>query len=718
MALTKPEFKPGIIKDDTQLASEGGYVASSRVRFRRGRPEANAGYEFVATAQLFDPSTDMARAAKAWVTLDGEKVMAFGTAKKLMALLGGGLIDVTPPHSEGVLTSPFSTTNSSTTVAVAHPTHGLLTGQIVTYSHASAVGGLTISGPYTITVVDADNYTITAASPASTTAGPGGGNVDFVAALVDGNVDGSAGGGYGVGPYGVGAYGVKSAYEYRLRTWSLANWGENLLASPTGGALYEWQPDLSYAELVANGDMATSDGWLSGGGWSYSTGRWTRSVTGSPSSLAKIVPLRGGATYRVAFTIGSRSAGTIRFKIKDGSGAVIDLGDPSKTITVNGTYSRLFQAPADPAQLYFEVDASFDGYVSAVSIKLESKAYRINNAPYRINSMFVTPERFCVLVGTEEADGDFNQLLVRWCDQENNKLWVPADSNLAGEYPLSEGGVAVQGKNSRGYSLVLTDSAAYTMQFTGSSGDVFSFHLAGTGCGLIGPNAIAEHNGTVIWLANTGNFHSYNGGAPQPMDCTLIRDMFDNIAADQQAKIHAGVNARQNEIWFSYPDARDGDENSRIVVFNFNESHWASHDGPGIGCWEDGGIFEFPVAAHVDGHIYYHEKGHSANGDPLTGYLETSFFDIGDGEFLMQIRRVIPDFENQLCDVAFTLFGRKYPNGPISTYGPYTSSASKTKIDMLKKMRELKLRIDYSASPAGWRLGALRLDIEKTGERR
>ena len=88
-----------------------------------------------------------------------------------MALLGGGLIDVTPPHSEGVLTSPFSTTNSSTTVAVAHPTHGLLTGQIVTYSHASAVGGLTISGPYTITVVDADNYTITAASLASTTAG-------------------------------------------------------------------------------------------------------------------------------------------------------------------------------------------------------------------------------------------------------------------------------------------------------------------------------------------------------------------------------------------------------------------------------------------------------------------------------------------------------------------------------------------------------------------
>ena len=223
------------------------------------------------------------------------------------------------------------------------------------------------------------------------------------------------------------------------------------------------------------------------------------------------------------------------------------------------------------------------------------------------------------------------------------------------------------------------------MQFTGSSGDVFSFHLAGTGCGLIGPNAIAEHNGTVIWLANTGNFHSYNGGAPQPMDCTLIRDMFDNIAADQQAKIHAGVNARQNEIWFSYPDARDGDENSRIVVLISTKAIGRRMTGPASAVGEDGGIFEFPVAAHVDGQHLLPREGLIGERRSLDRVSRNVVFDIGDGEFLMQIRRVIPDFENQLCDVAFTLFGRKYPNGLISTYGPYTSSAAKTKIDMLKR---------------------------------
>ena len=95
-----------------------------------------------------------------------------------------------------------------------------------------------------------------------------------------------------------------------------------------------------------------------------------------------------------------------------------------------------------------------------------------------------------------------------WCAGAIRKITNSGSrrQQSAGEYPLSEGGVAIQGKNSRGYSLVLTDSAAYTMQFTGSSGDVFSFHLAGTGCGLIGPNAIAEHNGTVIWLCQHREF--------------------------------------------------------------------------------------------------------------------------------------------------------------------------------------------------------------------
>ena len=163
------------------------------------------------------------------------------------------------------------------------------------------------------------------------------------------------------------------------------------------------------------------------------------------------------------------------------------------------------------------------------------------------------------------------------------------------------------------------------MQFTGSSGDVFSFHLAGTGCGLIGPNAIAEHNGTVIWLANTGNFHSYNGGAPQPMDCTLIRDMFDNIAADQQAKIHAGVNARQNEIWFSYPDARDGDENSRIVVLISTKAIGRRMTGPASAVGRMAGFSSSRSPRMSMVTSITTRRAHSANGDPLTGYLETSF---------------------------------------------------------------------------------------------
>ena len=244
MSLSRIEFKPGIIKDESALGAEGGYIASSLVRFRRGRPQAIGGWEAVASEQFFDPETDMGRAIHSWATLGGERIFAVGTTGSLKAYVGGGIVDITPPHAEGVLTNPFATTTGSAVVTVTHALHGLLSGQEVTFSNAAAVGGITISGAYVVAVVDANSYTITHGSNASGTA-TGGGYVTYVSEFLAGSVDGYAGGGYGIGPYGQGEYGEPSDFDYRVRTWSLANFGESLVAVPSGGALYQWQPALS-----------------------------------------------------------------------------------------------------------------------------------------------------------------------------------------------------------------------------------------------------------------------------------------------------------------------------------------------------------------------------------------------------------------------------------------------------------------------------------------
>lgn len=82
----------------------------------------------------------------------------------------------------------------------------------------------------------------------------GGGLYDITpAGLAAGQIDGTGSTGYGTGGYGVGGYGEPSTAEYFPRTWSLAAWGQELLASPRGGKLYTWQNvTSSIATEIAN----------------------------------------------------------------------------------------------------------------------------------------------------------------------------------------------------------------------------------------------------------------------------------------------------------------------------------------------------------------------------------------------------------------------------------------------------------------------------------
>lgn len=142
------------------------------------------------------------------------------------------------------LSNPFTTFSGLTTVNVHHVASGATNGGYVTFSGASAVGGLTINGEYQIqTIVDPDNYTITASSPASSSAGPGGGSVSVIYDIVVQQASANTGVGYGVGAYGAGAYGLGIvATPVLANGWTLDNYGAQLLASPIGGTIYVFNP--------------------------------------------------------------------------------------------------------------------------------------------------------------------------------------------------------------------------------------------------------------------------------------------------------------------------------------------------------------------------------------------------------------------------------------------------------------------------------------------
>ena len=235
MPLKKLQLKPGVNRENTRYANEGGWYSSDKIRFRQGTPEKIGGWQRISGESY----NGICRSLWQWATLSGVPYLGTGTNTKYYITYGGAYYDITPVVSTVTLTNPFTTTSGLPTVTVSHVAHGITDGTFVTYSGATAVGGLTINGEYQITYVDANSYTITASSNASSSA-TGGGTVTAAYQVNAGAPIAVALSGWGVGPWGFGAGGVGSASANPIRVWNHQNFGQDLLYGPKGGSLYYW----------------------------------------------------------------------------------------------------------------------------------------------------------------------------------------------------------------------------------------------------------------------------------------------------------------------------------------------------------------------------------------------------------------------------------------------------------------------------------------------
>jgi hypothetical protein len=233
--LTKIALRPGVSRENTRYTSENGWWLCDKVRFRQGTPESIGGWVRVSG----DTYLGIARALHVWLSLSGRRYVGVGTHLKYYIETDGQYYDITPLRETQALTDPFSTTNGSAVVLVTDTGHGAITGDYVTYSGATAVGGLTLNGEFAVTVVSANQYTITAPSPASGTA-TGGGSVTAAYQLSIGAAVATPVSGWSSGAWGIGAWGVGEAAFALLRLWSHGNFGEDLIYCPRGGALYMW----------------------------------------------------------------------------------------------------------------------------------------------------------------------------------------------------------------------------------------------------------------------------------------------------------------------------------------------------------------------------------------------------------------------------------------------------------------------------------------------
>ena len=236
MPLKKLLLKAGVNRENTRYTSEGGWYECDKIRFRQGTPEKIGGWQRISSTTF----QGVCRSLWNWVTLGSQNLIGVGTNLKFYIENGGAYNDITPLRATVVLTDPFETTSGSPIVTVTDASGGYADGDFVTFSGASAVGGLTLNDEYQITLtIVANEYTIDAGANASSSA-TGGGTVTAAYQINVGTAFAVPLVGWGASSWGSGTWGVGSVSTNSIRLWSQSNFGEDLIFGPRGGAIYYW----------------------------------------------------------------------------------------------------------------------------------------------------------------------------------------------------------------------------------------------------------------------------------------------------------------------------------------------------------------------------------------------------------------------------------------------------------------------------------------------
>ena len=334
------------------------------------------------------------------------------------------------------------------------------------------------------------------------------------------------------------------------------------------------------------------------------------------------------------------------------------------------------------------------------------KAAAITNAPTGCNGLVVTDERHLMALG---AGG--NGRKVRWCSREALTTWTASALNTAGSFDLQTYGRALAGIRTRAGVLILTDADAHLASFVGYP-STYAFERIGENAGTIGPQAAVAAGGFGYWMGD-GKFYVYDGFVRE-LECDVHDYVFRDFNQTQRIKVAAGYNSRFGEVTWSYPSAAST-ENDRYVSYSLREGRW-TFGTLARTAWADLSYQPYPIAAGPDGNIYRHEDGWLADGATRVAdiYAETGGLElIPNGDNFVYINAIIPD-SSMTGAVTLEFETRMFPEGPATTYGPFTLTAASGRTPVRFAANQMKLRIRPSAD-GDFTIGAFRLEYEIGG---
>ena len=337
-------------------------------------------------------------------------------------------------------------------------------------------------------------------------------------------------------------------------------------------------------------------------------------------------------------------------------------------------------------------------------------------------------DRHLIVLGADPISGSarsgaVDPMLIAFSDQENELEFEPLITNTAGSLRLSSGSKIIGAVKSRQEIVVFTDTSVYSMQFVGPP-FTFAVNLINEATGLIGPKA-AVTGDAGIYFMSYGSFYLYNGSV-QKLPCSVLNYVFSNMNVGQAYKINAFTNSENNEVGWFYPSG-SATEIDRYVIYNTQEKIWY-YGNLERHAWLDSGVKNFPQATN-NNYVYQHEIGYDDDGSAMTGvFVESSDFDIGEGNQFSSISSIIPDIrflqDTNSGTVNIVTKMRNYPGESLTTKATSEISSSTTKANIRARGRQAVVRFESNDDQSGqgnvaigWRLGATRLDVKTDGRR-
>jgi len=711
MPLQNLQLRPGINREGTTLANEGGWFECDKIRFRSGYPQKIGGWNPISSSTY----QGVARSLFNWVTLRGYNLLGVGTNLKYYVESGGAYNNITPIRATDTLTNPFTTSNGSSTVLVTDASYGGITNDFVTFSNVTTVADLNLNGEYQITYRDGNSYFITASGTANASTTGGG----TVTAAYQINVGLDTFGyltGWGTGLWG----GVVAGAQQTTLSLSINSSNTNIAVVSTIGfnsgngtvlmdqelARYTGNTSVVFtgATRGANGTIATSHtaNTIVYNASSY-TG-WGQSVTNSTGTQLR---LWSQASFGEYLLINPRN-GALYLYIPAYTGAgVLTFGNPA--VLLSPSSSGVYQSDADCPVISSQVLVS-------------------------------DSSRIVIAFGCNDYGSQIQDpLLIRWSDQESYSIWSPSVTNQAGSYRLSSGSSIVSAVQTRQEILVLTDAAVYSMQYLGPP-YTWGFNILSNNISIIGPNAVAAANNIVYWMG-LDKFYVYTGRV-ETLPCALRQYVFGDINLQQNYQVFSGSNEGYSEIWWFYCSANSTTVD-RYVIFNYLDKVWY-YGTLNRSAWLDSPLREFPMGATYQHTIVYHEDG---NNDvevtgvelPINSYIQSSDFDIGDGHNYGFVWRIIPDITFDGSNnpapakpsAVFTIRPRQNPGAPYGLSDTPTVASTQsyavvqnynvqefTQIVYTRiRGRQMAFKISSDTLGTQWQLGVPRMDIKPDGRR-